>query len=91
MIVADRKDIKAHLDRALDIQSVVLCILHEGIAEIEHSYRENSIIHTKIEFQPYSCIDDYYVGLMFYPNGKSQGLMNFRIASFLSVVCLEEA
>ena len=60
MIVANRKDIRAHLDRALNTQSVVICVLHEGIAEIEHSYKENSIVYTKIEFQPYSCIDDHY-------------------------------
>jgi hypothetical protein len=83
--------IKVHLDRALETRTITICILKEGLTEAEHIHTDTALIHRKIEFEPYGYINDFYVGRIFYPNGKSQGIMHFGIDSFESVICLEEA
>jgi hypothetical protein len=91
MKAESEEDIKAHLDRALETHTVVICILKGGLTETEHFDSKDAVIYKKIEFQPKIYYNGYYAGRMFYPNGKSQGEMDFNIKSFESVVCLEEA
>ena len=91
MKAVNQEDIKACLDKALDTQGSLVCILHEGLPESEYINDENAVLYTQIEFHPYSCYEGYYSGLTFYPNGKRQGLMDFKIMSFASVAYLQEA
>ena len=91
MKATSEEEMKAHLDRALESNSILICILKEGLSETCHVHLDNPILYTKIEFQPQFYYEGYYTGLMFYPNGQSQGLMDFDVKSFESVICLEEA
>jgi hypothetical protein len=91
MKTESKEGIKAHLDRALNTQSSTVCILRKGMPEKGHIHSENPIIYRKIEFEPHGYMDGSYVGVIFYPHGKSQGLINFSVDSFESVICLEEA
>ena len=91
MDAVNQEDIKARLDKALATQGSLICILHDGLPESQHIYDQNPVLYTQIEFHPYSFYEGYYSGLMFYPSGKAQGLMDFTVMSFKSVAYLEEA
>ena len=75
----------------MEMQNVLICILKEGITETKHIYDDDPVLYTKIEFEPHTCYQGYYTGIMFYPNRKYQGLMDFDVDSFESVVYMEEA
>ena len=91
MKATSEQDIKTHLDMALVGNRTLVCTLKEGLTETEHIHSKNPVLYTQIEFQPQSYYEGFYSGLMFYPNGKSQGLMDFNAGSFESVAYLQEA
>ena len=82
-------DIKLHLDTAIDTQSTLICVLKEGLTETEHIYDDNPVLYKQIQFQPYAYYRGCYTGLIFFPNGKSQGLMDLDAASFESIISYE--
>ena len=77
--------IKIHLDNALHCRCILIGVLKEGLSQTDHLHLDNPVLYTKIEFSPMLNYDGYYSGLMFYPNGKSQGLMDFDAGSFRSL------
>ena len=90
MKAESKEDIAALLNRALESNNILICVLKEGLSQTCHLHLSNPVIHTKIEFRPHFYYEGYYSGPMFYPNGKSQGLMDFDAASFESIVYLGE-
>jgi hypothetical protein len=50
MVVASKEGIKAHLERALETQSSIICILREGIPETQQLPGNAPVVYKKIEF-----------------------------------------
>ena len=91
MNAVNQKDIKACLNKALITHGSLDCVLHQGLPESEYIHQKNPVLYTKIQFHPDSCYKGYYGGRMFFPNGKSQGVMDFNVISFASVADTKEA
>jgi len=90
MKAESKQDMTALLNWAVENNSILICVLKEGLSQTCHLHLSNPVLYTKIEFRPNFYYDGYYSGPMFYPNGKSQGLREFDAASFESIVCLGE-
>ena len=91
MKATSEEDIKFHLDMALIGNGILVCTLKEGLTETAHIHSKNPVLYTQIEFQPQFYFEGFYSGLMFYPHGKCQGLMDFDVRSFESIAYLQEA
>lgn len=85
-----KESIKLTLDRGLEKRVKLSCILKNGLTQSEHIKEDDAELYHKIIFEPHFEFDGWYSGYMFYPDDKAQGLMDFRVDSFVSVHIEEE-
>ena len=85
-----KESIQSTLDWGLEKRVRLSCILKNGLTQSEQIKEENAELYHKISFEPHFEFDGWYSGYMFYPDDKPQGLMDFKVDSFVAVHIEEE-
>jgi hypothetical protein len=84
------ENIKIILDYAIENSLALLCILKSsGLTKKSEIYDSNPTLYRQINFKPHFENEGWYIGNMYYPDNTHQGIMDFEVNSFESVVVIE--